>query len=82
MMADSTTETWYELVDDTSGGRGVIYTLRTHVVLAEMSHMHIAMNVVGAGVHVHRAGYGPQGPFQTNKQRPRDLYGPWDAGGR
>ena len=39
MMADSTSETWYELVDDASGGRGVIYRSRIHVVLAEISHV-------------------------------------------
>ena len=39
MMADSTSETWYELVNDTPGGRAVIYRSRIHVVLAEISHM-------------------------------------------
>ena len=90
MMADSTSETWYELVGDTPGGRSVIYRSRIHVVLAEISHMrhfgplaplgHLVVNLVGGGVH--RAGYGTQGPSQTKKQRPRDLPGPWDAGGR
>ena len=39
MMADSTSETWYELVNDAPGGREVIYRSRIHVVLAEISHM-------------------------------------------
>ena len=39
MMVDSTSETWYELVDDASGGRAVIYRSRIHVFLAEISHM-------------------------------------------
>ena len=90
MMADSTSETWYELVDNASGGHEVIYRSRIHVVLAKISHMrhfgplaplgHLVVNLVGGGVH--RAGYGTQGPSQTNRQRPRDPPGPWDAGGR
>ena len=39
MMADSTSETWYELVDDASGGREVIYRSGIHAFLVEMSHM-------------------------------------------
>ena len=39
MMADSTSETWYELVNDARGGRAVIYRSIIHVVLAEISHM-------------------------------------------
>ena len=39
MMADSTSETWYEIVGDASGGRAVIYRSRIQVVLAEISHM-------------------------------------------
>ena len=90
MMADTTSETWYEIVDDAPGGRAVIYRSRIHVVLAEISHMrhfgplaplgHMAVNLVGGGVH--RRNHGTQGPPQTNKQRPRDPPGPWDAGGR
>ena len=87
MMADSTSETWYELVDDASGGRVVIYRSRIHVVVAELSHVrhfgplaplgHMVVNLAGASVH--STNHGPQGPSQTNKQRPRDPPGPWDA---
>ena len=39
MIADSTSETWWELVDDASGGREVIYRSEIHAALAEISHM-------------------------------------------
>ena len=39
MIADSTSETWYELVDDTSGGREVIYRSGIHDLLVEISLM-------------------------------------------
>ena len=39
MMADSTSETWHELVNDASGDLGVICRSKIHVVLAEISHM-------------------------------------------
>ena len=39
IMADSTSETWYGLVDDVSGGRGVIFRSIIHADLAEISHM-------------------------------------------
>ena len=39
MIADSTSETWWELVDDASGGREVIYRSEIHAVLVEISHM-------------------------------------------
>ena len=39
MMVDSTSETWYELVNDASGERAVLYRSRIHASLAEISHM-------------------------------------------
>ena len=90
MMADSTSETWYELVNDAPGGRAVIYRSRIHVVLAEISHMrhfgplaplgHMAVNLAGGGAH--STNHGTQNPTQAAKRRPMDPPGPWDAGGR
>ena len=53
MMVDSTSETWYELVDDTSGGRAVIYRSRFHAVLAKISHIYTPATAAWAStVHV------------------------------
>ena len=90
MMVDSTSETWYELVNEAPGEYGVIYRSRIHVFLAEISHMrhfgplaplgHMTVNLVGGGVH--STNNGTQDPTQAAKQRPMDPPGAWDAGGR
>ena len=39
MMADSTSETWYQLAYDALGRHGVLYSSEIHAVLAVISHM-------------------------------------------
>ena len=90
MMVDSTSETWYELVNDALGEYGVLYRSKIHAALGEISHMrhlgrlpplgHTAVNLIGRVVG--RAHHGTQDPTQTAKQRPRDPPGPWGARGR
>ena len=58
MMVDSTSETWYRLVDDTSGGRAVIYRSRIHVFLAEISHMRHFGPLAPPGAHGREPGGG------------------------
>ena len=90
MMADSTSLTWYELVDGASGGRGVIYRSRIDVDLAEISHMRHFGPLAPPGAHgrepggggAHSTNHGTQNPTQAAKQRPMDPPGAWDAGGR
>ena len=39
MIAVTTTETWYQLVFDTSGDGVVLYRSKIHAILAEISNM-------------------------------------------
>ena len=39
MMVEFTSESWYWLVNDTSGGRGVLYRSRIHAHLEKISHI-------------------------------------------
>ena len=39
MIAETTTETWYQLVFDTSGDGVVLYRSKIHAILAEISNM-------------------------------------------
>ena len=90
MMVDSTSETWYELVNEIPGEYGVIYRSRIHVFLAEISHMRHLGPLAPPGAHgrepggggVHSTNHGTQNPTQAAKRRPMDPPGPWDAGGR
>ena len=39
MMVEFTSESWYKLVNDTPGGRGMLYRSRIHAYLEEISHI-------------------------------------------
>ena len=60
IMADLTSETWYELANDAYGHDAVLYRTGIHAILAEISKMcylgsgrfwvHLPWNVLGNGV--------------------------------